>query len=77
MSSPSSRTEWSGVEPGFRVVEEDMESSVSEVLPEEGEWDRTLTTFGDRLSAESRLTRMLCTMCDSENGRCWVGIGFE
>ncbi len=71
--SLSSRSKGSsGGESGWRVVDDDNESSVSEFALEDGERDLTL-----RVAAERCRERMVCVMCDSENGRCWEGSGLE
>lgn len=66
------RVESSCGDSGCRVVEEEAESSVSEVLPEESEGARMRTAAADRC-----LVRMICAIRDSEKGRGGVGSGVE
>lgn len=73
-SSSSIASGYGGGESGCRVVEEDMESSVSEVAPDEGEWERT---FRIALAAERRRARIVCVMWDSEKERGWEVSGAE
>ena len=74
-SSSSSIAVVSGVgKSGCRVVDEDMESSVSDVPPEEGEWERT---FRMAVAAERRRARIVCVMWDSEKERGWEVSGAE
>ena len=63
-----------GGESGYRVVDVDMESSVSDVPPEEGELERT---FRIAVVAERRRARIVCVMCDSEKERGLEGRGLE
>lgn len=65
----------SGGDSGFNVVDEDvvvMESSASDVALEAGEFPRVRVP-----AAESRRARIVCTMWDSEKGRCKEGVGVE
>lgn len=62
----------SGGDSGWRVADEVVESSVSDVPPEDGEFALILSEAADRWRA-----RIVCVMWDSEKGRWREGTGFE